>query len=324
MHMKRMMKVSVGVCFMIFFVISTLTAQEEYPTRAITMVVASTPGGGLDLGARALGASLSKQFGHPVVILNRPGGGTTIGGNAVATAKPDGYTLGFFTLNTSIPEAYSYFLSPPYTSEDLVPISRVMTSMTAIAVKADAPWKSLKDLVSYAKKNPGMKYAVTQTAGTAHIYVVTIEKTDGVKFTPMVASGDAESLNAVLGGHTSFGALHYGIAKPHVEAGSLRVLAIALKRRYELLPDVPYLEELGYRLPYISYFGVFAPKRTPDTIVRKLDKAIEKTTNEPDFVEKVDRMYNVVMYESTEVFRNNIVQYKANIGAFFKELGYVK
>lgn len=322
--MKRFMKLLVILCFICSLNVLPVLGQEEYPTKTITVVVPFSPGGSTDLGARALAAFLSKSLGQPVVISNRPGGGATVGGNVVATAKPDGYTLGFLPLSPSIPESYSYFLGAPYTSKDLKPVSRVIAPVATISVKAEAPWKSLKDFIEYAKKNPGMKYGTTGLGSSPHTMVVTIEKTEGVKFTHITFPGDSDVATAVLGGHIPFGLPHYAAVKSQVEAGNVRVLAIYLEKKLELLPQVPTIGELGYKLPYYPYNGLFAPKGTPETILNKLDKAIDKIKDDPSFKEKVKDLGLSITYESTDSFRNSISQYKMNIEALFKELGYVK
>jgi tripartite-type tricarboxylate transporter receptor subunit TctC len=304
--------------------LSTVSAEEQYPTKVITIVVPFTPGGRTDLGARNLATFLSKSLGQPVVILNKAGGGTTIGGNAVATAKPDGYTLGFLPLNTSIPEAYSYFLGAPYTSKDLKPVARVIAPVATLSVKADAPWKGLKELVDHARKNPGMKYATTGLGSSTHTLMVTIGKAEGVKWNPIAFPGDPEVATAVLGGHVPFGLPHYGTISSQVGAGAMRVLAVELDRRLRLLPNVPTFAELGYKLPYFPYLGIFAPKATPDLIIKKLDKAIEKVKEDPAYVEKIDSLGLAVTYQTAESFSSSIDQYKKNIEALFKELGYVK
>jgi len=322
--MKRLMKILMIACFVSSFTILPLFAQEEYPTKTITIIVPFSPGGSTDLGARALASFLSKSLNQPVVIMNRPGGGATVGGNVVATAKPDGYTLGFLPLSPSIPESYSYFLGAPYTSKDLKPVSRVISPVAAISVKADAPWKSLKDLVDHTKKNPGIKYGTTGLGSSPHTMMVTIEKAEGVKFTHITFPGDSDVATAILGGHIPFGLPHFVAVKSQVEAGNIRVLAIYLEKRLELLPKVPTIAELGYKLPYYPYLGVFAPKETPDIIVKKLDKAIEKVKDDSAFTEKIRDLGMSITYESTESFSNGIAQYKTNIEALFKELGYVK
>ncbi len=322
--MKRLIKILMIVCFVSFFTFLPLFAQEEYPTKTITIIVPFSPGGSTDLGARALASFLSKSLNQPVVILNRPGGGATVGGNAVATAKPDGYTLGFLPLSPSIPESYSYFLGAPYTSKDLKPVSRVISPAATISVKADTPWKSLKDFIEHAKKNPGMKYGTTGLGSSPHTMVVTIEKAEGVKFTHITFPGDTDIATAILGGHIPFGLPHYVVVKSQAEAGNVRVLAIYLEKRLELLPQVPTIAELGYTLPYYPYLGVFTPKETPDAIIAKLDKAIEKAKDELAFKEKIRDLGMSITYESTESFRSSLARYKANIDALFRDLGYVK
>jgi tripartite-type tricarboxylate transporter receptor subunit TctC len=322
--MKRLMKILLIFCFMSSFFVSPLFAQEDYPTKVITIIVPFTPGGRTDLGARVLASFLSKSLGQPVVVLNKPGGATTVGGNAVVTAKPDGYTLGFLPLNSSIPESYSYFLGAPYTSKDLKPVSRVINPVPTVSVKADAPWKSLKDLVEHAKKTPGIKYGTTGLGSSPHTIMVTIEKAEGVKFTHITFPGDPEVATAVLGGHIPFGLPHYGTVKSQIEAGDIRMLAVYLQKRLELLPEVPTFAELGYKIPYYPYLGVFAPKGTPDAIIKKLDRAVGKVKDDPAFAEKIRDLGVSITYESAESFRDSIAQCKTNIEALFKELGYVK
>jgi len=322
--MGKMTEILVVSWFIGSFFVPPSFAQEEYPTKVITIVVPFTPGGRTDLGARALASFLSKSLGQPVVVLNKPGGATTVGGNAVATAKPDGYTLGFLPLNSSIPESYSYFLGAPYTSKDLKPVSRVINPVPTVSVKSDAPWKSLKDLVKHAKKNPGIKYGTTGLGSSPHTIMVTIEQAEEVKFTHVTFPGDPEVAMAVLGGHIPFGLPHYGTIKAQVEAGDIKVLAIYLQKRLEPLPQVPTFAELGYKIPYYPYLGVFAPKETPDPVVKKLDRAIEKVKDDPAFVEKIKDLGISITYEGAESFRNSVAQYKINIEALFKALGYVK
>jgi len=322
--MKRWMKILMIVCFVSSFTIPPLFAQEEFPTKTITIIVPFSPGSQTDLGARALASFLSKSLGQPVVIMNKPGGGAIVGGHAVATAKPDGYTLGFLPLSPSIPESYSYFLGASYTSGDLKPVSRILAPVATLSVKADAPWKSVRELVDHAKKYPGIKYGITGLGSSPHIMIATVEKAEGVKFTPITFPGDSEIVPAILGGHIPFGLPHFVIVRKQVEAGEIRVLAVYSEQRYDPLPKVPTFAELGYKIPYYPYFGIFAPKATPDTILKKLDRTIEKAKDDPQFVEKVKNLGIPITYENSENFRTSISEYKANIESLFKELGYVK
>ena len=202
------------------------------------------------------------------------------------------------------------------------PVSRVIAHVATISVKVEAPWKSLKDFIEYAKKNPGMKYGTTGLGSSPHTMVVTIEKTEGVKFTHITFPGDSDVATAVLGGHILFGLPHYAAVKSQVEAGNVRVLAIYLEKKAELLPQVP-TSWVTSCLIY-PYNGLFAPKGTPETILNKLDKAIDKIKDDASFKEKVKDLGLSITYESTDSFRNSISQYRMNIESLFKELGYVK
>src|SRR5512136_2142117 len=146
--------------FIAFFMIGSLCpvlhAASAYPDRAITVVVPYSAGGVTDLAARAIAEGMEKSLKQPVVVVNKPGGRATVGGYAVVTAKPDGYTLGFLPIASCLPEVFSYFFEAPYSSGDLKPISGVASAGMTFAVKAEAPWNSFKDVVEFARKNPGV------------------------------------------------------------------------------------------------------------------------------------------------------------------------
>ncbi|MBN1103213.1 MAG: tripartite tricarboxylate transporter substrate binding protein, partial [Deltaproteobacteria bacterium] len=139
----------VSLALVLTLCLGILPASAEYPERAITIVVPYPPGGVTDLGARALAEALEKGLKQPVVVVNKAGGATTIGGNAVVTAKPDGYTLGFFPSSASIPEVYTYFYQAPYSGKDLRPVAKVAIPVLTISVKGDSPINSVKDFVAF-------------------------------------------------------------------------------------------------------------------------------------------------------------------------------
>src|SRR4030067_3772133 len=147
----------IGFFMLGFFGADLYASSSTYPDRTVTMVVPYPAGGVTDLSARALAERMEKHLKQPVVVVNKVGGRATVGGFAVVTAKPDGYTLGFFPIASSLPEVFSYFYDAPYSSKDLRPISRVAGTAMSFAVKVDAPWNSFKDIVEFARKNPRMK-----------------------------------------------------------------------------------------------------------------------------------------------------------------------
>jgi tripartite-type tricarboxylate transporter receptor subunit TctC len=310
--------------FLLVASFSTKIHAGGYPEHPITLVVPYAPGGVTDLGARALADAMEKHLKQPVVVVNKPGGGTTIGGNAVATAKPDGYTLGFFPTSASLPEVFSYFYEAPYSSNDLKPISRILAPVLAITVKEDAPWNNLKDLVEYARKNPGMKMGTHGKSTLGYLVMTTVAKAEKVSFIDVPFAGDSKIVPAILGGHVPFGTPAFPAIKSLLEAKKLKVLALCIEKRADFAPEIPTVVELGYKLAFVSYLGVFGPKGLPDDVVKKIDEVVHKISEEKDFRSKINNMGTQLNYETTSFFEKSLSRYRENLHAFFKEEGLVK
>ncbi len=300
------------------------TASAEYPERAITIVVPYPPGGITDLGARALAEAMEKHLQQPVVVVNKAGGSTTIGGNAVVTAKPDGYTLGFFPSSASTPEVYTYFYQAPYSSKDLKPVCRVAIPVLTISVKGDSPINSVKDLVEYARKNPGTKIGVHGKSTQGYLVMRTIAKTEKINLVDVPFEGDTKIVPAILGGHVPAGTPAYPAVRSLIEAKQIKPLALLLEKRVEFAPDIPSLEDAGYKLPAGAFLGVFAPKEIPQPVAKKLSDVIAKIAQEQDFRAKLHKMGIQVGFDGIESFEKSINFYKENLQAFFKEEGLVK
>jgi tripartite-type tricarboxylate transporter receptor subunit TctC len=299
-------------------------AASDYPSRTISIVLGVPPGGSTDMGARLLAQFMEKQLKQPVVVVNKTGGAGTVGGYTVASAKPDGYTLGYFPGAAAVPEVYTYFYSAPYSSNELRPISKIHAPVVAIAVKADAPWNSLKEFVEYARKNPGTKFGHIGKSTTPYVTMVSVIKAEKLNLVDVPFDGDATMVPALLGGHIPVGTPILYVIKSLVEGKKLKVLAVALQKRAPSVPDVPTLAELGYRLPYVAFLGLFAPKKTPDHIVRRIDETVRKILDDKEFQEKNKAMDMPVDYEDAASFEKYLVHYKVTAQAFFKEQGLVK
>jgi len=303
-----------------------LHAASAYPERAITVIVPYAAGGVTDLAARAISEAIEKILKQPVVVVNKPGGRATVGGYAVVTAKPDGYTLGFLPIASCLPEVFSYFFDAPYTSADFKPISGVASAAMSFAVKADAPWNSFKELVEYAKKNPGLKVGTPGRQTGPYMVMVQVNKKDKVNLVDVpFGGGDAETTPALLGGHIPVGAIDYSAIKSLVDAKKLKVLAVCTNKRVDFAPNVPTVVELGYELPYVSILGLFGPKETPDEIVKKIDDAVSMASQDQAFKTRLrDSICIQPTYEDIATYRKSLVRYKASMSAFFKEEGLVK
>jgi tripartite-type tricarboxylate transporter receptor subunit TctC len=267
---------------------------------------------------------MEKNLKKPVVVVNRPGGGTTIAGNAVANAKPDGYTLGYFPSSASLPEVYTYFYQAPYSSKELRPVCRVVAPVLTLAVKGDSPVNSVKDLAEYARKNPGTKVGTNGKSTTGYLAIRAIAKADNVSLVDVPFEGGTHILAAILGGHVPVGVPSYPEVKSLTDAKQMKILAFLIERRADFAPNVPTMVELGYRLAAPSFNGVFAPKGTPDAVVARLNDTIARITQEPAFQTKINNIGMQVFFEDTRSFERSLDQQKKDLLQFFKEEGLVK
>lgn len=298
-------------------------ADAAYPDRPITIVVPYSPGGGLDLAARALADSMEKHLKQSVVIMNKPGGATTIGGNTIVTAKPDGYTLGYFPTPTIIPEVFNYFYEAPYASKDLKAICQVTVPVLTISVK-EGTFKTLKELVEYVRKNPGAKMGTHGKSGLAYIVMTTIAKTEKIKFIDVPFAGDSAIVPAILGDHITVGNPGYAAIKSLVEAKKMKPLALILDRKVDFAPDVPTVVDLGYKLGFLSSHGFFGPKDLPDNIVKTLNDMVQKIADEKEFQTKIWNTSQIIDFQNTDRYRKTIEKDKDVLKAFFKEESFVK
>lgn len=299
-------------------------AASNFPDQAITIIVPYPAGGVTDLAARALAEAMEKHVKQPVVVANKTGGRATIGGNAMVTAKPDGYTLGFFPIATALPEVYTYFFDAPYSSKDIRPISCVAATAMSIVVRSDSPLNSIKDLVEYARKNPGMKIGTPGKQTLPYMVLVDVAKKENVSFVDVPLGGDAKTKPALLGGHVPVAAIDYSAIKSLVDAKEMKVLAVCTEKRVDFAPDVPSMGELGYKLAYISVLGLFGQKELPDDVVKKLDDLVGKIVKEPGFQTRMKSLSIQPYYEDHSTYAKSLASYYKTMSAFFKEQNLVK
>jgi len=306
------------------FVPELHAASSEYPNRPITLINSFAVGGPGDLSGRVVAEAMEKHLKQPMVVVCKPGGAQTVGGYAIVGAKPDGYTLGLFTASSSIPEVFSYFYEAPYTSKDLRPICRILEPIQVIAVKGDAPWNSLKDFVEFTRKNPGMKWGDHGKSTLGYLVMVTINKTEKISLVQVPFDDSTKIVTSILGGHIPIGTPTYPAIKSLLDAKRLRVLAMNLEKRAAIAPEIPTVVELGYKLAFVSHFGIFAPKGIPDEVVKKIDEVACKIAEENDFRTKANALGVQVSYEDTASFEKSLSRYREGLQSFFKEEGLVK
>ncbi len=263
---------------------------DTFPSKPITLIVPWNAGGSTDIYFRALGEVAGKELGQPVVIENRTGGTGTLGPvNMARSAKPDGYTL------AQIPVTVMRLpLMTKRNWDSLTDFTYVvhLTGYTfGVTTKSDSKFKTWKDVVEFAKANPGkITYATTGPGGSLHIGMEQIAAKDGIKLTMVPFKGGTETNAAVLGGHVDLQA-DSTVWGPLVASGDLRLLNVWTEKRNKRWPDVPTLKELGYPFVFDSPFGIAGPKGIPADIVEKLHQAFKKALADPkvkDIMEKYD------------------------------------
>lgn len=258
---------------------------QAWPSRGLSMIVPFPPGGQADLAARPVAAAMEAILGQAVVVQNRGGAGGAIGNAAVARAAPDGYTLLMALSSLAVlPEADRLFgRAPQYEVDQLAPIGRVLADPTMLAVRADAPWRTLEDLVAAAKVAPGtIPYGSSGTYGTLHVAMEMFAHAAGVRLLHVPFQGAGPALTALLGGQVQALASAPGTLTQHVREGRMRVLACWGADRVPAFPEVPTFLERGFQgVEFYIWAGLFAPAATPAPIQARLREALAAAMASP-------------------------------------------
>ena len=269
-------------------------AQDKSPSRPIKLIAPWPAGGSSDGVMRAFADSASKTLGVPVIIENKPGVGGTLGAAAMVGAAPDGYTLTQLPLGIyRLPHMQKMPFDPV---ADLTHIVCLTGYTFGIACTADAPFKTLKDMVAYAKANPGqLEYGHTGTGTTPHLAIEEFSEKAGIRLNPVPFKGSAEIMQAILGGHIRMmsGTTEFA---PHVQSGKLRLLATLGSNRNKAFPDVPTVKESGWDTISESPFGIGGPKGMDPAVVKVLHDAFKKTLEDPAVLATLDKFFQPVIY----------------------------
>jgi tripartite-type tricarboxylate transporter receptor subunit TctC len=259
-----------------------LTAQE-FPTRPVTIIVAQPPGGGTDIISRIVGEQLSKQLGQPVIIANRPGAGTVVGTVAAANAPPDGYTMlaGLIANMAVNPSLFANLAYDPV--RDFSPVGMMAEFPFAVVVSNNFPAHSIKELIAIAKSRPGEINFASGGNGTGqHLSTELFMLMTGTKLTHVPYRGASPAYTDVISGRTPVFFDNLASALGQIKGGNVRALAVTGKERSPLLPDVPTVAESGVpTYDYYVWFGLWAPKKTPPSIIEKLHAELEKALADP-------------------------------------------
>ena len=269
--------------------IGTANAQP-YPIRPIRIIVPFPPGAGTDIVARAIAYALHDALKQTIVVDNRPGAGGTIAGEIVAHANPDGYTLMLGNVSTlAIARAlYAKLAYDPL--RDFAPVTLITTSENVLVVHPSVPVASVKDLIAYAKANPRkLNYGSSGSGTTSHLGGEMFEAMAGVQMTHVPYKGSAPMLTDLLGGQLQLAFSSVPTALPHIKSGRLRALAVTLRSRSPILPELPTVQEAaGLKGFEISLWqGLVAPAATPSAIVGRLQQEIAASLRTPELKSKL-------------------------------------
>jgi tripartite-type tricarboxylate transporter receptor subunit TctC len=321
--MKKLLYISLFIIF--FFNINTFSiARADYPEKPITLIVNYAPGSSSDLAARTLADAAAKILGQPIIVVNKAGASGTLGVGAIASAKPDGYTIGVtsYAPLTMGPHMFDVPYDPIKDFDQILTYGLVMYGPV---VRADSQFKTLKDLVQYAKANPGkIKFSAIGAASPNNFGMVHLAKAEGIRWELVVFKGNIECVSAVLGGHVDIVSQTPADVVPYIKAGRLRLLASFCSVRWKWLPEVPTARELGYHFDVESYYALGAPKGTPRDIVDKLKNTFKQGMETPQFLETMERIYVPPYYRSGEDYQKMIETGVKSMGEIIKELGLHK
>lgn len=283
------------------------TAAENassYPSKPITIIVPFTSGGTTDLLARLIGQKLSERWKIPVVIENKPGAGGNIGSAQVARGEPDGYTLVMGTIGTHAINASMYANMRYDAAEDFSPITRAAMVPNVLVVNASAPFNSVKEMIAYAKANPGkLTFGSSGHGTTLQMSGELLKMIEKIDMVHIPYKGSAPAIADLLGNQITMIFDNVPSALPHIKSGKLKPLAVTSAQRVPQLPDVPTMMESGVpNYDVVSWFGLLAPAKTPGPIIEKLNKNIVDILKSPDVDQQIKDLGAIPTPESPAQF----------------------
>ena len=331
MRLKAQLKLATLLAFLpallCSFAPQALAQSATWPTKAITMIVPFPPGGLADLVARPVAEAMSRELGQPVVIENKAGAGGGIGMSLAAKAKPDGYTI-LMALSslTVIPEADAVLTRPAmFALADLRPIARFTADPTVLAVRADAPWKTVQQFIDDAKKRPGaINYGSSGSYGTMHVPMEILSQNAGVKMTHIPFTGAGPAVVALLGGQIDAVSSGPATVLQQVKAGKLRVLGHWGTTQLAALPDVPSLKDAGFTAEYAQWSGLFIPSSVPEPIAQRLRAAAKAAALDAKAKEVILNAGSPMQYQDAPEFEKYVQADASRMSAVVKRIGKVE
>ncbi len=302
-------------------VITCSATAQSFPDKALHIIVPFPTGGLVDSTARAVGQQMSETIGQPVIVENRPGASTFIGMQACAKAPPDGYTMCITT-----PDSLSYnqflFNRLPYDPEnDFAPITNLVVTNNLIVAHSSAPFNTFKEMIAYARANPGkVDFGTWGVGSIPHVYLEAIKSAFNVDITAVPYKGAGQAFPAIIAGEVqvSYGGLGFSI--PHIKSGKLKALATTPDPS-SLLPDTPTMKQEGVEPGLPSYFGIYAPAHTPMAVQERLATEFAKALKQPKIQEFLKAQTLLGIGNSPNEFAAYVKADRANAQRAFQAMG---
>jgi tripartite-type tricarboxylate transporter receptor subunit TctC len=302
--------------------VAATNGLAAYPDKPIQLIVPYGAGGSTDLLARAISQVAPKYFPQPLVVVNKTGGGGIPGRVDVVRSKADGYTL-LFGWGSGEDLVVPHQRKLPYDLfTDFETVCRMSIHSIALAVPASSPHKTLADLVKAGKAKEYTTASVSTKGASVDVTFLLFGKAAGIKVTTIPGAGGADAITKLVGGHVDFGGGHPSEILPHMKAGRLRALAVALENRDGAIPDVPTFKEQGYDVVTAgSVKGVAAPKGTPPEVIKYLEKKFQEIANDAEFKKIMSDLGQPVDYMNAADYKVWFKNSYDQFGALYKTLG---
>ena len=287
-----------------------VASAQPFPNKPIRLVVPFPPGGPTDIVARPLAQLLGDALKQPVVIENKGGAGGSIAADSVAKSPPDGYTLIMATVGTHAINAALYRKAKYDPVKDFEPVIQVVATALVLTVNVATPFKSVQDLVAYAKGNPGkLSYGSGGSGATGHLAMELLKSVTGTDIVHVPYKGTGPVMTDLIGGQIQMTIGSAAPTIPQVKAGKLRALAVTSKTRSAVLPDVPTIAESGFPAYEVTqWFGILAPAGTPKAVITRLNQAMQQALNRKEMQSRYLASSAEPVGGSPEVLRTVIAQ----------------
>lgn len=311
--MKKALSCLLALCCCI-----SVAQAQPYPSKAVSLIVPFPAGGRTDLIGRIVAQHLSAPLGSTVVVVNKPGASSVLGSQEVSQALPDGYVLGFFS--TSFVTA-QYTVSTPIVAKDYDLLAIVNEDPMAVAVNESAPWKSLKELVAQARREPSKLKIGMIPGASAQIFAGALAKKAGIQFINVPFKGDADGAVALAGGHID---VHVAVPVSYqalVAAKKVRVIAVGAEERSPLYREIPTFRENGIDLVIGAFHGVYAPRGLPAGVRETIVAALEKSMNSKELIEQMSKAGAGVLFRKGEAANAYLAQQDATYRQVIDDLG---